>query len=65
VHTVKRVEKEDLSMPNHLLGYKRAFLQLLFHNTQDLTAVRSKLAKIATENEQKMDAFDAYADVVR
>ncbi len=32
VKRITRVEKEDLQMPNHLLGYRRTFLELRFAN---------------------------------
>ncbi|KAI5307156.1 DNA polymerase epsilon catalytic subunit, partial [Ascosphaera atra] len=36
IKTVKHVVKEDLDLPNHLLGHKRKFLQLTFANVTDL-----------------------------
>ena len=34
VKSLRRVEKEDLQMPNHLLGYRRTFLELRFANVR-------------------------------
>ena len=65
VKGVKRVEKEDLSMPNHLLGYKRTLLQLSFANVSDLLAVRKGIMPIAEKNRKKVNALDAYAEVAR
>lgn len=63
VRGVKRVEKEDLSMPNHLLGYRRGFLELRFANVTDLLAARRDIMPIAEKNKKGMDAMDAYAEV--
>ncbi|KAK4155667.1 hypothetical protein C8A00DRAFT_13335 [Chaetomidium leptoderma] len=63
VKGIKRLEKEDLKMPNHLLGYRRTFLELRFHNVQDLMAARRDIMPIAEKNKKGMDAMDTYAEV--
>lgn len=63
VKGAKRVEKEDLQMPNHLLGYRRAFLRLAFENVGDLLGVRKVLMPIAETNRKSMNAMDTYAEV--
>ncbi|KAF1352349.1 hypothetical protein BDV97DRAFT_293561 [Delphinella strobiligena] len=63
VKGVKRVDKEDLQMPNHLLGYRRNFLVLTFANVNDLLAVRRTVSPIAEKNKSKMNAMDTYAEV--
>ncbi|KAK6443723.1 DNA polymerase epsilon catalytic subunit [Oleoguttula sp. CCFEE 5521] len=63
VKSVERVEKEDLKMPNHLLGYRRTFLKLSFANVNDLLAVRRTVAPIAEKNKSKVSAMDTYAEV--
>jgi DNA polymerase elongation subunit (family B) len=50
--------------PNHLLGYRRTFIQLVFRNVTDCLAVRRELLPIATRNREKVDAVDAYAEVI-
>lgn len=65
VKSVKRVEKEDLQMPNHLLGYRRTFLQLNFANVSDLLAVRKVVMPVVEKNKKNMDAMDTYAEVAR
>lgn len=62
---VKRIEKEDLQMPNHLLGYRRLFLRLSFHNVPNLLEARSSLMPIAENNKKNLDAMDTYAEVAR
>ena len=62
---IERVEKEDLQMPNHLLGYRRMFLRLSFENVPDLLSVRKIIMPIAEKNRQNLNAMDTYAEVVR
>ena len=64
VRSVRRVDKDDLDMPNHLLGYKRTFLELRFANVNDLLATRRDIMPVAEKNKKTMDAVDAYAEVV-
>jgi DNA polymerase epsilon subunit 1 len=63
VKTVDRLEKEDLKMPNHLLGYRRQFLKLSFMNVTDLLSARRVIAPIAEKNKSKVSAMDMYAEV--
>ena len=65
VKGVKRIEKEDLQMPNHLLGYRRTFLELSFENVPNLMSVRKTIMPIAEKNKQSMNAMDTYAEVAR
>ena len=65
VKGVKRIEKEDLQMPNHLLGYRRMFLQLAFENVSDLLSVRRDIMPVAEKNKQSLNAMDTYAEVAR
>ena len=64
VKTVTRLEKEDLQMPNHLLGYRRTFLQLSFANVSDLLLVRKTIMPIAEKNKTNLNAMDTYVEVV-
>ncbi|KAF2871023.1 DNA polymeras-like protein epsilon [Massariosphaeria phaeospora] len=63
IKSFKRVEKEDLTMPNHLLGYRRTFLQLSFANVNDLLAVRKAISPIVEKNKKNVNALDTYAEV--
>lgn len=63
VKGVRRIEKDDLNMPNHLLGYKRTFLELKFANVNDLMGARKDIMPIAEKNKKNMNAMDAYAEV--
>lgn len=63
VRSVRRVEREDLKMPNHLLGYRRTFLELRFANVGDLMAARRDVMPVAERNKKGLDAMDTYAEV--
>ena len=65
IKALKRVEKEDLQMPNHLLGYRRTFLRLSFANVADLLNVRKTIMPVAETNKKSMNAMDTYAEVAR
>ena len=65
VKSIKKVEKEDLQMPNHLLGYRRSFFVLRFANVNDLLAARRDIMTIAEKNKKNMNAMDTYAEVAR
>jgi DNA polymerase epsilon subunit 1 len=65
IKSVKRTEKEDLQTPNHLLGYRRTFLQLNFANVSHLLEVRKKIMPIAEKNKKNMTAMDTYAEMAR
>ncbi|EGU78005.1 hypothetical protein FOXB_11482 [Fusarium oxysporum f. sp. conglutinans Fo5176] len=65
VKSIRRVEKDDLNMPNHLLGYRRTFLELRFANVNDLMAARKDIMPIAEKNKKNMNAMDAYAELTR
>ncbi|EGO19905.1 hypothetical protein SERLADRAFT_363759 [Serpula lacrymans var. lacrymans S7.9] len=61
---ITRDRKEDLKLPNHLMGHRRLYLQLCFRNVSDLLTVRRDIAPLALANGAKRDAVDAYAEVV-
>ena len=65
VKGIKRIEKEDLQMPNHLLGYRRQLLQLKFANVGDLLGARKIIMPLAEKNKKNMNAMDTYAEVAR
>ncbi|RDA92716.1 hypothetical protein CP533_1400 [Ophiocordyceps camponoti-saundersi (nom. inval.)] len=64
VKTIRRVERDDLKMPNHLLGHRRTFLELRFANVSDLMAAKRDIMPVAEKNKKNMDAMDTYAEVV-
>lgn len=65
IKTIKRVEKEDLQLPNHLLGHRRTFLQLNFANVSHLLDVRKTLLPLAEKNKKNVNVMDTYAEISR
>ncbi|TPX58573.1 DNA-directed DNA polymerase [Powellomyces hirtus] len=63
VLSVERVEKDDLEMPNHLLGHKRTLLKLRFWNMQNLLTVRKALLPAVARNLKKQETSGGYEDV--
>ncbi|KAJ7293865.1 hypothetical protein C8J57DRAFT_1112502 [Mycena rebaudengoi] len=61
---ITRERKEDLKLPNHLMGHRRLYLQLSFRNVSELLSVRREILPLALANSAKRDAVDAYAEVV-
>nr|KAG5708707.1 hypothetical protein BaRGS_034924 [Batillaria attramentaria] len=43
VAAVESVEKEDLDLPNHLVGLKRVYIKLSFHSVEDLMKVKREV----------------------
>ncbi|CAO1637695.1 unnamed protein product [Parajaminaea phylloscopi] len=62
--TIERKRKEDLKLPNHLVGNNRMLLQLNFWNIQDLLQVRKELLPLAERYQKRRDAVDTYADTL-
>ncbi|CEP06775.1 hypothetical protein [Parasitella parasitica] len=64
IEKMKRVRKEDLKQPNHLIGNTRTYIQLSFRNQSDLYSVRKVLLPIAKKNQEKQSTLDSYAEVI-
>ncbi|EGW34100.1 DNA-directed DNA polymerase epsilon, catalytic subunit A [Spathaspora passalidarum NRRL Y-27907] len=60
VKSLTRVSKEDLALPNHLLGLKKNLIKLTFHNVSDLLGARRLLSPIIKENQMKRDSREIY-----
>ncbi|EED20302.1 DNA polymerase epsilon, catalytic subunit A/POL2, putative [Talaromyces stipitatus ATCC 10500] len=65
IKDVRRVVREDLQMPNHLLGNRRTFLRLSFVNVSNLLEARKLLMPIAEKNKKNVTAMDTYAEMAR
>ena len=60
---VNRIAKDDLSLPNHLVGLQRTYLQLVFRNVGDLLRVRKFIFPIVRRNaELKADTSTMYQE---
>ncbi|CAK7894119.1 DNA polymerase epsilon catalytic subunit A [[Candida] anglica] len=58
--SVARLNKEDLSLPNHLVGLQKSLIKLTFHNVSDLLAARRLLSPIVKDNQLTRDSRDIY-----
>ncbi|KAK9328195.1 hypothetical protein V1520DRAFT_346727 [Lipomyces starkeyi] len=63
VKNTSRIVKDDLDMPNHIVGYKKPFIQVSFANVSNLLAVRREIMPLAEKNKKMLDALDVYAEV--
>lgn len=60
LQSISRVLKDDLALPNHLVGLKKTLIKLQFHNISDLLGARRTLAPIVKENQSKRDTRDVF-----
>lgn len=65
IKRIRLVEKEDLQMPNHLLGFRRPFFVLSFANVGHLLEVRKTLLPLAEKNRKNASAMDTYTEIAR
>lgn len=65
IKKVIRVERDDLKLPNHLLGHRRNFLQLNFANVGHLLEVRKTVLPLAEKNKKNVNIMDTYAEISR
>ena len=61
--SVSKIEKDDLAIPNHLVGIKRSLLRLNFPNSNDLFEAKRIIQPIVKENQTKKDTRDLYSAV--
>ncbi|XP_073410903.1 DNA polymerase epsilon catalytic subunit A [Dendrobates tinctorius] len=52
--------KEDLDLPNHLVGLKRSYIKLCFHSVDDLIKVRKEISPAVRKNKERDHASDTY-----
>ncbi|CDS37731.1 dna polymerase epsilon catalytic subunit a [Echinococcus multilocularis] len=61
---VEVVEKEDLDMPNHLIGLKARYLKLSFHCVDELVRVRKEVASHVKRNKEVQNDQSTYTDML-
>ncbi|XP_029426854.1 DNA polymerase epsilon catalytic subunit A isoform X2 [Rhinatrema bivittatum] len=57
---LETVPKEDLNLPNHLVGLKRNYIRLAFHTVDDLVKVRKEISPTVRKNKERDHANDTY-----
>ncbi|XP_069115944.1 LOW QUALITY PROTEIN: DNA polymerase epsilon catalytic subunit A-like [Argopecten irradians] len=60
IASVETVYKEDLDLPNHLVGLKRTYLKLSFLSVEDLTKVKREINPAVTKNKEREKSSEAY-----
>uniref|UniRef100_A0A8C5B970 DNA polymerase epsilon catalytic subunit n=1 Tax=Gadus morhua TaxID=8049 RepID=A0A8C5B970_GADMO len=58
------ISKEDLDLPNHLVGLKRSYVKLSFSTVDDLTRVRREIAPAVRKNREREQSNDAYTTML-
>ncbi|XP_014670833.1 PREDICTED: DNA polymerase epsilon catalytic subunit A-like [Priapulus caudatus] len=61
IASVEPVQKEDLDLPNHLVGLKQAYLKLSFLSITDLTNVKQKIMPAVRKNKEREKSSNPYA----
>ncbi|XP_019487455.1 PREDICTED: DNA polymerase epsilon catalytic subunit A [Hipposideros armiger] len=57
---VETVPKEDLDLPNHLVGLKRNYVKLSFNTVEDLVRVRKEISPAVKKNREQSHSRDTY-----
>lgn len=61
---IEDVEKEDLDMPNHLIGIKARYLKLSFHSVDELVRVRKEISARVKANREIKSLKSTYTDML-
>ncbi|XP_075753979.1 DNA polymerase epsilon catalytic subunit A isoform X1 [Pelodiscus sinensis] len=61
---LETVPKEDLDLPNHLVGLKRSYIQLSFNTVDDLVKVRREISPAVKKNRERDQASDTYTTML-
>ncbi|KAK9501199.1 hypothetical protein O3M35_002270 [Rhynocoris fuscipes] len=62
--TVDIVTKEDLDLPNHLIGLKQRYLKLRFANVNDLIKVRQVITTSVNKNKKREASNTFYTEML-
>ncbi|CAN8193292.1 unnamed protein product [Coccothraustes coccothraustes] len=61
---LETVPKEDLDLPNHLVGLKRNYIKLSFNTVEDLLKVRKEISPAVRKNREQDQASDVYTTML-
>ena len=64
IHKMENVRKEDLDLPNHLVGLKQTYIKLSFLTTTDLQKVRKDILTAVRRNKDKQKSTTAYTELL-
>lgn len=57
---IEMVDKEDLDLPNHLVGIKARFLKLSFHSVEDLLKAKRDIMPAVRKNKEREKSCSVY-----
>ncbi|CAH8663835.1 unnamed protein product [Schistosoma haematobium] len=61
---IEVVSKNDLDLPNHLVGIKATYLKMLFYSVDELVRVRRELAVRIRANRELASSGSSYTDIL-
>ncbi|EGI59695.1 PREDICTED: DNA polymerase epsilon catalytic subunit A [Acromyrmex echinatior] len=61
---IETIYKEDLDLPNHLIGLKQKYLKLSFANIIDLTKVKRDIMRFVRVNKEREKSNTYYTDML-
>ncbi|XP_064424312.1 DNA polymerase epsilon catalytic subunit A [Latimeria chalumnae] len=64
ISKLETVPKEDLDLPNHLVGLKRNYIKLAFNTVDDLVKVRKDISPAVRRNKERDNSRDAYTTML-
>ncbi|XP_076247642.1 DNA polymerase epsilon catalytic subunit 1 [Calliopsis andreniformis] len=64
IHKMEILYKEDLDLPNHLIGLKQKYLKISFVNTVDLNKVKRDIIKAVKVNKEREKTHTYYTDML-
>ncbi|KAF5305758.1 hypothetical protein FQR65_LT07654 [Abscondita terminalis] len=64
VESIEQVVKEDLDLPNHLIGLKQRYLKLSFANQNDCIKLRKDILSAVKENRKKRQGNSYYTEML-
>lgn len=64
IFSIDYIQKEDLDLPNHLIGLKRTYLKLSFLTVDNLVRVKKDLYHAAKKNQERESKNDIYSELL-
>ncbi|KAJ8379395.1 hypothetical protein SKAU_G00001730 [Synaphobranchus kaupii] len=64
VAKLENVPKEDLDLPNHLVGLKRNYIKLSFNTVDDLMKVKREISPAVRKNREREKSNDTYTSML-
>ncbi|CAL8111322.1 unnamed protein product [Orchesella dallaii] len=65
IASIETLAKEDLDLPNHLVGLKQKYVKLSFLNINDLMKARKDILPAVKKNWEREKSNTAYAEMLR